>query len=85
MQNEKEFINKIRKYAENYKRKLYILCTNKPFQQKEEIKFFDTIFENKKWNMIKRGSNAFKSTYNIIDKSNIVLGNELYSFIRVLC
>ena len=74
LQNEKEFINKIRKYAENYKRKLYILCTNKPFQQKEEIKFFDTIFENKKWNMIKRGSNAFKSTYNIIDKSNIVLG-----------
>jgi surface carbohydrate biosynthesis protein len=74
VQTEKEFVKKIQKFAYNNKKKLHILCTNKPFQQKEEIEFFDTVFENKKWNMIKRGSNTFKSTYEILNKSNIVLG-----------
>ena len=35
----------------------YIFYTNKLFQRKEELEFFDEIFENKKWNMIKRSSN----------------------------
>ena len=71
---EKEFVKKINKYANDQNRKLHILCTNKLFQRKEELEFFDEIFENKKWNMIKRSSNQFNSTYNILDKSNVVLG-----------
>lgn len=71
---EKEFVRKINKFAINNNRKLHILCTNKLFQQKEEIKFFDAVFENKKWNMIKRGSNNLISTYEVLNKSNIVLG-----------
>ncbi len=74
LQCEREFVKKIQKYANDKNRKLHILCTNKLFQRQEELKFFDEIFENKNWNMIKRSSNEFNSTYDILDKSNVVLG-----------
>ena len=41
-------------------------------------------FENKKWNMIKRGSNNLISTYEVLNKSNIVLGMNLQFYMGLL-
>lgn len=77
LDTEADFVKKIMRYAEENKRKLHILCTKKYFnktEEIEEIEFFNDIFKNKKWNMIRRTSASFKFTYNVIDKSNIILG-----------
>ncbi len=74
LNSEKKLIKNILKFSKEYKKKFYILCTNKTHQREKEIKFFNNVLGKKNWKQIKRKSDDYRFTYKVVDKAKIIMG-----------
>jgi surface carbohydrate biosynthesis protein len=75
LESEKNLITNIFKFSRKYKKKLFILPTNKIDLQLAEKDFFNKILgQNRSWQFVKRKPGDYKAAYKIVDQTDIIVG-----------
>ena len=75
IKSEANLIKNINNLCKKYNKKLYILTTQKIYQQKEEFNFFKKLLgKEKNCVFIKRNSYDYKSAYKIVDQAKVAIG-----------